>query len=234
MEMFDPKGPIDDAVLTVGHLYIKYRGGRLNDMLDADKKELVESIALIRQFSTCVGMMVTTDARLIEDVFNNIMNQIRSRVGIAGKISGRRLISFLFFGTSRGMTISGRLYMNVRTRVRKQEPYVVQGGTTTPIRFPAKFEELIFSGQFQKEHCSMRQRGQKRMPDLQEHEFCKRGCEMLLLRRLGFRDQTIGRIFGLKRTTANNRLTYCTGVLGRRRNAEKVLQSNLQVKPKSV
>ena len=193
-----------------------------------------ECIALIRQFSRGIGMLVTTDARVIDDVFDNIMNDIRSRASTAGKMSAKRVISFLFFGASRGMTISGRLYMDVRTNIRKQESYVVDVGTTTPIPFPAKFEDLIFSGQFTQAHCSLRQRGIKRAPALEKHAFCKRGCEILLLRRLGFRDQTIGRIFGYSHGTANNRVGHCITVLGRRRNSDKLLQSKPQVKPKSV
>lgn len=204
------RGPIDDTVESLAGLMIRNRGRRRTALVPADKEEFDQAIKVIWKFTRDIGVFATDDLELIYSVFDDTLDGFRAHLGGLGWI---RSAGWLLAMISGGLTYSGRLYVEIRGRIQTltSQKMATTKSPAMPLWLEERFKEIAFNENFARATCTLHRH--KKTPELNRLGVCPRGCDLLLLSRLGFHEIIIGRIVGLKRGTAVNRFSQCKDAL---------------------
>ena len=203
--MASMRGPVDDALEGVADFIITHRGQRFSTLVETEQQRFKNEISKLEQFIFRIGLFATADTNLIEAVFDDILGGLRSHIGRLGWIrSAKWLLSMI----SRGLTPSGKLFVEIRVRIRKLDSVGIGNNPNekTP-EFDEEIKPFAFDDKFTRKTCSLK--NHKKNQQINALVFCTRGCDLLLLQYLKFPEIIIKRILGLKRGTTANRIYDC-------------------------
>jgi hypothetical protein len=216
------EGPLDETILAVTNALLKHRGVRLGEIEAREGETYYQHLQQIRTFARRVGRMAATDDEAVDAAMEDVLHGFKARIGLLDfSTTARELLAkFVGKGWGRGLTISGRFYVEIRSRVSHWNKCARPQSTPRPSPGGPKEGVFLFGGEFPASSCGLnrnpgvvRGRPMSQSPQWSALDLCIRGCDLTLLVALGFKRPVIARILGLQPTTLDNRLRHCEDVI---------------------
>ena len=221
---------------------LKHRNVKLDEISKRAGDEYQRRLDEIQAFGRRVGRMASADDGEIDTAIEDVLHCLKGRTGAVNSetTAPELLAKFIGKGRNGGLTISGRFYVEIKTRLRRWslDPGRLPVGPAASA--PRKGEDdLPFYGEkFPPSSCSLKAASggalgrpkvlSPRQPDL---GLCVRGCDLWELLALGFQQEEIAKILGLDRSILESRLIACEDAL-RDFRVKKKEEKNPQSRPR--
>jgi len=208
--MPDHVGPADNSIRKLIEFTAAHRGAAYRNWSDVERKEFRELIRNLEAFVFKVGYFATANQQVVDAAYDGVICDLRSRLG---KISWLSSLPWIMKVISRGRTMSGWMFQELRVRIQ----IITTNGPVLPdSSLP---EETVRENlrdvadalvPLRQEHNSCELKDNKRNKQLEKQGYCGRGCDVLLLAKLGFTPVLIGRVLGgFKEGVTRNRIASC-------------------------
>lgn len=222
--MSDHRGPLDCQIETLVSILVRKRGTPRDKHDPRDKEQFESASKAIEKFVIRVGIFATDDIRLIDAVFGHILHGVEGYIGALGWIRGPLwLLANLCRTGRKTITPSEKLYLEVRKRIQflKANGYSNDVPRDDVTRFKEdldpRLKEIFFDEYFKETSCAQRLPGVWNKLRTKSADSCVKGCDLLLLRRLGFTDPLVGRIAALRPDTLAVRIGKCISKVSKSR-----------------
>lgn len=123
------RGPVDEHLESIADLLIRHRGRRLSQLAQPDQEMFRQEVAKLFKVAARMVSHATADTKLLATVFNDFLDTFRSKVE---RLSWSRSTKWFLAMTSRGLTLSGRLYVELRRRIHALQADPSEGRAQGP------------------------------------------------------------------------------------------------------